>query len=198
MAPANRTSKTPDVRQTNPAASRAIVAPANRTVNAIAIVLIALVVAASFVLAGWLPGGAAASTENPVAVVHDADGNTYRLPLNQNTTLQVRSSMGTNEITVEGGQVYVSESDCDGHNCMRQGRIDAPGTQLICLPHRLWIEVVTDGPSGHLNPDVVAGDGGFANDEGGPGQDGAGAGQGSEALNGETQSSEFQVDTNSR
>lgn len=139
--------------------------PINRMVTGVAVVLIALVVVGSFIVAGQLPGASTAvpSESNPVAIVHDADGNTYDLPLNQNTTITVSTNLGTNQITVEEGEVYVSASDCDGHNCMRQGHISAAVAtkQLICLPHKLWIEIRTSEGEGQINPDAAANGGGI-------------------------------------
>ena len=90
------------------------------------------------------------------ALVHDGDGATHELPLDQDGEFPISTSLGTNVVVVEGGAVYVRDADCDNHDCIRQGRIDAPGRQIICLPHKLWIEVVAPGDApGQMNPDAA-------------------------------------------
>ena len=41
-------------------------------------------------------------------------------------------------------------------DCLRQRAISVPGQQLICLPHKLWVEVVEQGaPDGELDVTAV-------------------------------------------
>ena len=47
----------------------------------------------------------------------------------------------TNEITVKDGQIYVSQADCPGEDCVHSGRIDTLGRVLVCLPNGLEIRV---------------------------------------------------------
>ena len=93
----------------------------------------------SFVAVGQarLPTGG-----TPVAVVHDADGHIWRLPLDTPATLEVTSSLGSNTIVVADGAARMTEADCPHGSCLRQTPISETGQQLICLPHRLWVEVV--------------------------------------------------------
>ena len=120
--------------------------------GALAIVLLVALVA---VIAMRVP---APGTSDPHAVVHDADGKTYELPLSTDTELTVETSLGVNVVVVQDGAVYVREANCSNHDCMHQGAIGAPGTQIICLPHELWIEVVANGQSiGHMDLDAAAG-----------------------------------------
>ena len=101
---------------------------------------------------------AAGSTGELRALVHDSAGQTYELPLSQKTTITVETSLGKNVIVVEDGSVFVSEADCPKHECVHQGKLSAPGKQIICLPHRLWIEVVNDpAQASVLNVDAVLG-----------------------------------------
>lgn len=102
------------------------------------------------------PTNAAAGYE---AVVHDGDGNEYVLPLDKDTVQTVQSSHGSNTVEVADGRVFVRDADCDTLDCVHQGAIDSPGPQIICLPHRLWIEVVAAGAadqSTSMNVDAAA------------------------------------------
>ena len=128
---------------------------ANIAVGAIvAFVLAAAVGAVALMQAGASPGSETAEAK---AVVHDGDGGIHELALSHDAELPVTTSLGTNVVVVEDGAVYVREADCQNGDCIRQGAIDAPGRQIICLPHKLWIEVVADGrQGGSMDVDAVA------------------------------------------
>jgi hypothetical protein len=82
------------------------------------------------------------------ALVHDADGQVHELPLSEDARLEVSTSLGTNIIVVESGEVRMAEADCPNGNCLAQHPLTGPGAQIICLPHQLWIEVVPEGKAG--------------------------------------------------
>ena len=129
-----------------------------RRANLIVGVLLAvvLVVALAFVVGARLPGSGDYGELH--ALVHDSDGRTYELPLSQDTTITVDTDLGTNVVVVKDGAVSVADADCDNHDCMRQGTLDAPGKQIICLPHELWIEVVSSrSQSNAMDTSAVAG-----------------------------------------
>ncbi len=91
-----------------------------------------------------------------MAVVHDSDGETHQLPLDHDAQLTVTTDKGTNVIAVQNGEVVMVDADCDGHDCIQQGAISMPGTQIICLPHQLWIEIVENGqPQGEMNVEAT-------------------------------------------
>ena len=108
-----------------------------RRVNVIAGAAIAAVAVAALV-AVWFYG---ASTDGASAIVVDGDGNEYTLPLDEDTTLEVTTGLGTNIIVVEDGCVWVEEADCPNHDCMEQGKVSSAGQQIVCLPHELVITI---------------------------------------------------------
>ncbi len=126
--------------------------------NVIAIAVIVLLVAAG--VGAWFAFGAASSGSGAnVAVVHDADGNELRFSLDQDAQQTVSTSLGSNTVVVENGSVHVEEADCANHDCMKQGTINTPGQQIICLPHKLWIEVLTaDGSTVGSAPSELSSD----------------------------------------
>lgn len=119
-------------------------------------VIVVLLIVACIALHANAP--AAVDGGMPVALVHDSDGGVHELPLSEDSETTVATSKGKNAVVVEDGMVYVREADCDNQDCVRQGRISAPGQQIICLPHQLWIEVVADGDSvGRMDVNAVPG-----------------------------------------
>ena len=79
------------------------------------------------------------------AVVHASDGSEEKLPLDKDTTITVSTDLGSNTIVVSHGAVSVIDADCPNHDCIQQGEISSTNQQIVCLPHKLWIEVVAEG-----------------------------------------------------
>ena len=49
---------------------------------------------------------------------------------------------GRNLISVEQGRIRVSEADCPDQICVDQGWISDGTVPIVCLPHRLMIQIV--------------------------------------------------------
>lgn len=104
-----------------------------------ALVIVAAV--AGLVLA-WRLGTAATTGDGAgLARVTDGDGTVHELPLDEDAELTVTTSLGTNVIEVRDARVRVRAADCPNQDCVNQGWIDASGEQIVCLPHRLYVEV---------------------------------------------------------
>lgn len=56
-------------------------------------------------------------------------------------------------VTVRGGKIAVTGSDCPGEDCVRSGWISGPGRSIVCLPGGVEIRVV----SGSADVDFVVG-----------------------------------------
>lgn len=103
---------------------------------------------AALLAALWLGLRARAVQGRMAALVHDGDGGVHTLPLNEDASLTVSTSLGSNTVAVEDGAVRVVEADCPNGTCMQHAPISTPEAQIICLPHKLWIEVVPEGSEG--------------------------------------------------
>lgn len=66
------------------------------------------------------------------------------MPMDQDASFTISNDMGTNTVVVENNQVYITDADCPDKRCVKQGAISDPGEVIICLPHKLIIEV-SDG-----------------------------------------------------
>lgn len=53
---------------------------------------------------------------------------------------------GSNTLRIVDGMAYMTSADCPDKLCMRQKAISGKGESIICLPHRLVVEV-TKGES---------------------------------------------------
>lgn len=62
-------------------------------------------------------------------------------PLNEDTLYTVSNELGTNTIVIENGMAFVIDADCPDKLCEKQSAISLPGEMIICLPHKLIVEV---------------------------------------------------------
>ena len=108
--------------------------------NVVAVLVIVAVALAAATAANALGSAVDART----AVIQDADGNTFTMPLSQDDALTVTSSAGTNVIEVQAGKVRVSEADCPNQDCVEQGWISKAGQQIVCLPHKLVVNITDE------------------------------------------------------
>lgn len=76
------------------------------------------------------------------------DGELYeKIDLNAVTVpydIELETDFGYNKIHVEHGAISVTEADCPDHICIEQGRISDDGIPIICMPHRLVIQIEGD------------------------------------------------------
>lgn len=83
------------------------------------------------------------SAETGTTAVVTRDGvEVCRLDLGEDTEMSVISDDGGyNIIVVENGAVKVSAADCPDQICVKQGAINDNAAPIVCLPHKLVIEV---------------------------------------------------------
>lgn len=108
------------------------------------------------------------TTPAHMAVIHDGEGNTYTMPLDVNDTKTVTTSLGTNVVTVANGEVFVAEADCDNLDCIEQGPISSADRQIVCLPHKLWVEITAEDAGGGNAGGGNADDGNAPHEENSP------------------------------
>ena len=57
----------------------------------------------------------------------------------------LEDELGSNTILVERGRIRVSQADCPDQVCVGQGWISDGTAPIVCLPHKLVIEIVGGG-----------------------------------------------------
>ena len=83
-------------------------------------------------------------------------------PLEKDQTIEVTEGEFHNVIRIEDGQAYMEEADCPDGYCMEQGGISGQKQTIVCLPHKLVVEVIrqndTDSKAAddELVPDTIA------------------------------------------
>lgn len=76
------------------------------------------------------------------------DGKLYdTIPLSTNKgekKLNIKNSGGNNSILIRNNTIKVISADCKDDLCVKQGEISKVGESIICLPHKLIIEIKGD------------------------------------------------------
>ena len=110
-------------------------------------IILILLLAAAILSAGFILVQKK-QTPSPVARI-TLDGEVVReIPLDEveeGYSFTVESGAGTNTILVEPGRIRVSEADCPDQVCVNQGFISDGTVPVVCLPHKLMIEIVGGG-----------------------------------------------------
>lgn len=55
--------------------------------------------------------------------------------------INIDTQYGHNTLLVEPGAISVIDADCPDHVCIRQGKLTGGGLSIICMPHRLVIQI---------------------------------------------------------
>lgn len=90
------------------------------------------------------------------------DGAVYGIySLTENQVIEVKEGDFYNRIRIEDGKAYMEEANCSDGYCERQGKISGGAQTIVCLPHKLVVEVLeaddTSRDSGENSaPDVIA------------------------------------------
>ena len=102
----------------------------------LAIVLVAVL--AVVVAVSFLPSG---DSEGVQAQIYQNGELIETLSLNEATSLEITGKY-TNVITVAGGAIAITDSDCPGEDCVHSGAISASGRSVVCLPNGVEVRVV--------------------------------------------------------
>lgn len=71
-----------------------------------------------------------------------------RYPLWEDRTVKLGGETAYNVLEISNGQAAVREANCGDHTCVRTGPISRRGEVIVCLPHRLTVEIQGGQASG--------------------------------------------------
>lgn len=95
--------------------------------------------------------------EGNTLVVKIDGAETASYSLAEDTSFEIRTgknSENINVVVIENGKAYVSEADCPDGICKDYRPISYVGETIVCLPHKLVLEVTGEKNDGGL--DIVA------------------------------------------
>ncbi len=119
----------------------------NDIILAVVIVLLAT--------AGLLLMNALKTTGDYVSVKIDGEEK-YRYSLKENVDTIIytgENDEGTNRLIIENGEVYISQANCPDKICTAYEAIKNDAESIVCLPHKVIVEIVSSDDSGKV--DVV-------------------------------------------
>lgn len=84
------------------------------------------------------------STDEPLSVRVSRQGEVIAIfPLSEDHTETFTDAAGFNTLEISGGSAKMVEADCPDHICVKTYPISNPGETIVCLPHKLVVEVIT-------------------------------------------------------
>ena len=79
---------------------------------------------------------------------------TYSLTKNQE--IEIKTDKGKNIVWIHDNCVEMKEADCPDKYCVKQGKITKTRQNIVCLPHKIVVEIaVSDNTKGN-EADVIA------------------------------------------
>lgn len=81
-------------------------------------------------------------TASDMVAVEVADSEYARLPLKEDTTLEIKSADGgRNTLVIKDGQAWVSEANCKNQICVHTAKKSQAGDVIVCLPHKVVVSI---------------------------------------------------------
>lgn len=89
------------------------------------------------------------------------DGKIYgTYSLEKDQVIEIEEGSFYNQIRVEDGKAYMEEANCPDGYCEEQGKISRHTQTIVCLPHKLVVEVLEADNDKKANeeeiPDTIA------------------------------------------
>ena len=99
------------------------------------LLILGLLLAAAVMYLTLRPGG-----QGAWAVVTVDGREVGRYPLSEDVTVTIGEE-DYNVLQIADGQAAVTEANCGDHTCVRTGAVSREGETIVCLPHRLIVEI---------------------------------------------------------
>ncbi|MEF2966235.1 NusG domain II-containing protein [Paenibacillus sp. M1] len=108
-----------------------------------------IVIAAVFLVPRWLDGSSSEKYHNETRVAKiTVDGELFRTVelTGEEQTIEIKTEYGYNLLKVHDYGIEMIDADCPDKVCLTFGFIERNGGTIVCLPHKLLVEI--EGPSG--------------------------------------------------
>ncbi|OOM72510.1 NusG domain II-containing protein [Clostridium sp. BL-8] len=87
------------------------------------------------------------------------DGKLYKkIPLSEHKgedKINIKTSYGYNVIDINNDSIRILDADCKDKICIKAGVISKPGESLVCLPHKLMVEIKSTINNNNNDIDVI-------------------------------------------
>lgn len=115
--------------------------------------IILLIAAASFALPRFIGGGEAVAAAYAEIEVNGEHYDTVALT-GESREIEIRTERGFNRLRITDGGIEMVEADCPDQLCIGFGHVHELFDKIVCLPNRIFVEVI-GGPAGGGEPDAV-------------------------------------------
>ncbi|MNI61528.1 hypothetical protein D3C73_1168070 [compost metagenome] len=114
-------------------------------------ILIGIVIAIAlvFIVPRWLNNDKSETNHEGDRVAKiTVDGKLFKTVslTKEEQTVEVKTEFGSNTLKIHDYGIEMHDADCKDKVCFTFGFVDRNGGTIICLPHRLMVEI--EGPSG--------------------------------------------------
>lgn len=110
------------------------------------IIIIALLLVCALAL--YLVSQVSLSAEASSVIVTLDGEEVLRRPLAVEDTYEIAQADGSvNVIAVEDGAVFMQQANCRDGLCIRQGKMRNGAKTIVCLPHKLVVQLTGDAPA---------------------------------------------------
>jgi len=107
------------------------------------------IIIAALILLSFLPelifGVVLGKHYNETYATITVDGSFYKkIPLSAHhgtDEFTIKTKLGTNTVLIVGQTIRIKDADCKDKICVQEGAISKPGETIVCLPHKVLIEV---------------------------------------------------------
>ena len=107
------------------------------------IIVIVLLLFLSILMTVFVKGFKSDQNGNYLRV--ELNGKEYgKYPLNKDKTFKIKVDNEYNIVDIKNGEVKMKEANCRDLICTRMPKIKKVGETIVCLPHRLILEIVSD------------------------------------------------------
>jgi hypothetical protein len=91
-------------------------------------------------------------TEGSFAVIKIDGKETERYPLSVNTEVVIETGYdGRNTLVIEDSKAFMKDANCPDKICEGHSKISYKGETIVCLPHKVVIEIVADENTDELD-----------------------------------------------
>lgn len=118
------------------------------------LILILILVLVGILLSAWIfyPNHATAA----YVEVRQNGNIIMTLPLDKDTEKTIHvSNGGTNTFEIRNQAIVMVHADCGDKTCVNTGKISRTGESIVCLPHRLVLEIIPERSADEDAPDAL-------------------------------------------
>ena len=81
--------------------------------------------------------------KNGQVVIHVNEEYYGSYPLDEDRVVTIKEGDHINKITIKDGYAQMTFSNCPNGDCLTQGKIKDGSKAIICLPHKIVVEVIS-------------------------------------------------------